>query len=47
VAGVCVGLCLWLLGSSKGTEARDVALAAVAGLGLYFLFNRRKPLPTS
>ncbi|MVN74826.1 amino acid permease [Hymenobacter sp. HMF4947] len=44
VAVVCVGLCLWLLGSSKGTEARDVAVAALAGLGLYFLFNYRKPL---
>ena len=40
VAVVCVGLCLWLLSSSKGTEARDVAVAAVAGLGLYFLFNK-------
>jgi APA family basic amino acid/polyamine antiporter len=47
VAVACIGLCMWLLGSSKGTEARDVAVAAVAGLGLYFLFNRRKPLPTS
>lgn len=41
VAALCVGLCGWLLLSSTGTEARDVALAAVAGLGLYFLFNRR------
>jgi APA family basic amino acid/polyamine antiporter len=41
VAALCVGLCGWLLLSSTGTEARDVALAAVAGLGLYFLFNKR------
>jgi APA family basic amino acid/polyamine antiporter len=47
VALACIGLCLWLLSSSKGTEARDVAVAAVAGLGLYFLFNHRKPRPTS
>jgi APA family basic amino acid/polyamine antiporter len=40
VAVVCVGLCLWLLSNSKGTEARDVAVAAVAGLGLYFLFTK-------
>lgn len=40
VAAVCVGLCLWLLLSSTGTEARDVAIAAVGGLGLYFLFKR-------
>jgi amino acid transporter len=44
VALLCVGLCLWLLVSSKGNEARDVALFAAAGLGLYFLWNRRKPL---
>jgi APA family basic amino acid/polyamine antiporter len=41
VAALCVGLCGWLLLSSTGTEARDVALAAAAGLGLYFLFNKR------
>ncbi len=40
VAAVCVGLCLWLLSSSKGTEARDVAVAAAVGLGLYFLFTK-------
>jgi len=41
LATLCVGLCGWLLLSSTGTEARDVALAAVAGLGLYFLFRKR------
>lgn len=45
VALLCVGLCLWLLVSSKGNEARDVALFAAAGLGLYFIWNRRKPVP--
>ncbi len=40
VAVACVGLCLWLLSNSKGAEARDVAVAAVAGLALYFLFNK-------
>jgi amino acid transporter len=41
VAVVCVALCLWLLSSSQGTEARDVAVAAVVGLGLYFVSNGR------
>ena len=41
VAVVCIALCGWLLLSSTGTEARDVAVAAVVGLGLYFLFNKR------
>lgn len=41
LAALCVGLCGWLLLSSTGTEARDVGLAAVAGLGLYFLFRKR------
>jgi basic amino acid/polyamine antiporter, APA family len=43
VAVVCIALCLWLLLSSKGTEARDVAIAAVVGLGLYAAFRRRRP----
>lgn len=42
VAVVCVGLCLWLLSNSRGTEARDVTMAAAVGLGLYFVSNRRK-----
>ncbi|MBC8083746.1 MAG: amino acid permease, partial [Hymenobacter sp.] len=42
VAVVCIALCLWLLLSSTGPEARDVAGAAVGGLGLYFIWNRRK-----
>lgn len=41
VAALCVALCLWLLSSSKGNEARDVALFAAAGLVLYFVSNRR------
>ncbi|MDF7811641.1 amino acid permease [Hymenobacter sp. YC55] len=40
VAALCVALCLWLLSSSKGNEARDVALFAAAGLVLYFVSNR-------
>ncbi|TGE08095.1 APC family permease [Hymenobacter fodinae] len=47
VAVLCVGLCLWLLISSKGNEARDVALFAAVGLGLYFIWNRRKPVPAN
>ena len=44
VAAVCIGLCLWLLLSSTGPEARDVSLSALVGLGLYFLFTKlRKP----
>ncbi|GGF21752.1 APC family permease [Hymenobacter cavernae] len=43
IAAGCVGLCLWLLLSSTGTEARDVALMAVVGLGVYFVANQRKP----
>jgi amino acid transporter len=46
VAAVCVALCLWLLSNSAANEARDVALAAVAGLGLYFL-SRRGQSPRS
>ncbi|TGD82783.1 APC family permease [Hymenobacter wooponensis] len=46
VALLCVGLCVWLLVSSKGNEARDVALFAAGGLGLYFIWNRRKPVPS-
>ncbi|WP_324671246.1 APC family permease [Hymenobacter sp. GOD-10R] len=42
VAAVCVGLCLWLLLSSTGTEARDVAVMAIVGLGLYVAANQRK-----
>lgn len=42
VAAVCVALCLWLLSNSAAHEARDVALATVAGLGLYFISNRKK-----
>lgn len=44
VAVVCIALCGWLLLSSTGTEARDVAVAAVAGLGLYFSFRKKKRL---
>ena len=44
VAMVCIALCGWLLLSSTGTEARDVAVAAVAGLGLYFFFRKKKRL---
>ncbi|WP_375416689.1 APC family permease [uncultured Hymenobacter sp.] len=40
VAAVCVGLCGWLLSSSDGAAARDVALAAGAGVGLYFVWRR-------
>jgi APA family basic amino acid/polyamine antiporter len=50
VAMLCVGLCIWLLLSSTGTEARDVAVAAVVGLVLYFLTRRQRnapPLPAS
>ena len=42
VAVACVALCLWLLSNSAANEARDVGLAAAAGLGLYFLSSRRK-----
>ncbi|MBJ6110242.1 amino acid permease [Hymenobacter sp. BT523] len=41
VAAVCVGLCAWLLANSEAQAARDVAVAAAAGLGLYFLFNKK------
>jgi APA family basic amino acid/polyamine antiporter len=42
VAVVCVCLCGWLLLSSAVATARDVALVAGVGVGLYFLFNRKK-----
>ena len=42
IAAGCVGLCLWLLLSSTGTEARDVVLMAIVGLGVYFVANQRK-----
>jgi APA family basic amino acid/polyamine antiporter len=42
VAAVCVCLCGWLLLSSAVATARDVALVAGVGVGLYFLFNRKK-----
>ncbi len=38
-----IGL-LDIANTGTGTEARDVALAAVVGLGLYFLFNKTKRL---
>lgn len=41
IAALCVALCLWLLSSSKGNEARDVTLFAAAGLVLYSVSNRR------
>ena len=40
-AGVVGLLCAWLLASSEAAAARDVAVAAAAGLGLYFLFNQK------
>ncbi|RPD47773.1 amino acid permease [Hymenobacter sediminis] len=42
VAVLCVLLCLWLLSNSAATEARDVGIAAVVGLGLYFLSRKSK-----
>ncbi|UOG77109.1 APC family permease [Hymenobacter tibetensis] len=44
LATLCVGLCVWLLSTSKGTEARDVAVAAVVGLGLYTVTRKRNPI---
>jgi amino acid transporter len=41
VAGLCILLCVWLLSNSAANEARDVALAAVVGLGIYALYSRR------
>ena len=40
VAALCVGLCLWLLSNSAAAEARDVGLAAAAGLVLYVVSKK-------
>lgn len=42
VAAVCVALCVWLLLNSEEDAAHDVAWVAGVGVGLYFLFNRKK-----
>jgi len=42
VAVLCVGLCLWLLSNSAAHEARDVGIAAVVGLGVYFFFCKKQ-----
>lgn len=40
VSGVTVVLCSWLLSNSSGREVRDVAIAAVIGLLIYWAMKR-------
>lgn len=46
IAVLGIVLCLWLLSNSTLGEARDTAIAAAAGLSIYFL-NRKKASSTS
>ena len=42
LAAAGVAVCLWLLSNSTPREARDTALAAIAGLALHWLHRARK-----
>lgn len=43
IAGLAVLLCLWLLSNSAGREARDVAIAGVAGFVIFMYMRRHQP----
>jgi len=42
VSIVSLGLCIWMLSSSSWDEARDVGIAAVLGLLMYFMYKARR-----
>ncbi|MGH9845890.1 MAG: hypothetical protein ACREEM_44865, partial [Blastocatellia bacterium] len=43
VASAALVLIVWLLAHSTGREARDAAIAAVAGLLIYWVYKQTKP----